>query len=93
MPAKENQQPTPAAHQRHPLATTIDAALPLLRRPFSPSAVRAKVQNQDRAKPPSWGQVIRYIDARLVSERPNLVAGGRWSYRTTSRRRCTSSAR
>ena len=80
MPAKENQQPTPAAHQRHPLATTIDAALPLLRRPFSPSAVRAKVQNQDRAKPPSWGQVIRYIDARLVSERLNLVAGGRWSY-------------
>ena len=46
MPAKENQQPTPAAHQRHPLATTIDAALPLLRRPFSPSAVRAKVQNR-----------------------------------------------
>ena len=80
MPANENHQPTPAANQRHPLATTIDAALPLLRRPFSPTAVRAKVQNQDRAKPPSWGQVIRYIDARLVSERLNLVAGGQWSY-------------
>ena len=24
--------------------------------------------------------MIRYIDARLVSERLNLVAGGRWSY-------------
>ena len=63
-----------------PLAATIDDALPLLRRPFSPSAVRAKVQHQDREKPPSWGQVVRYIDARLVAERLNLVAGGRWSY-------------
>ncbi len=63
-----------------PMAETIDAALPLLRRPFSPSAVRAKVQSQDRAKPPNWGQIARYIDARLVSERLNLVAGGRWSY-------------
>ena len=63
-----------------PMATTIDEALPLLRRPFSPSAVRAKVQNQDRAKPPNWGQIARYIDARLVSERLNLVAGGKWSY-------------
>jgi len=62
------------------MAETIDAALPLLRRPFSPSAVRAKVQSQDRAKPPNWGQIARYIDARLVSERLNLVAGGRWSY-------------
>ena len=70
---------TPTGGQ-FPLATTIDDALPLLRRPFSPSAVRAKVQHQDRSKPPSWGQVVRYIDARLVAERLNLVAGGRWSY-------------
>ena len=70
---------TPTGGQ-FPLATTIDDALPLLRRPFSPSAVRAKVQHQDRSKPPSWGQVVRYIDARLVAERLNLVAGGQWSY-------------
>ena len=74
------QAPGQAPGGQFPMAETIDAALPLLRRPFSPSAVRAKVQNQDRAKPPSWGRVIRYIDARLVSERLNLVAGGRWSY-------------
>jgi hypothetical protein len=24
--------------------------------------------------------VIRYIDARLIPDRLNLVAGGRWSY-------------
>ena len=69
-----------APGRQFPMAQTIGEALPLLRRPFSASAVRAKVQNQDRAKPPNWGQIARYIDARLVSERLNLVAGGSWSY-------------
>ena len=69
-----------APGRQFPMAQTIGEALPLLRRPFSASAVRAKVQNQDRAKPPNWGQIARYIDARLVSERLNLVAGGEWSY-------------
>jgi hypothetical protein len=62
------------------MAVSIEEALPLLRRPFAPAAVRAKVQTQERGPAPGWGQVVRYIDARLVAERLNLVAGGAWTY-------------
>jgi hypothetical protein len=56
--------------------TSLDEALPHLRRPFAPAAVRWKVQvatNNNRA-----GIVVAHIDARLVIERLNLVAGGAW---------------
>ncbi len=65
-----------AQGDQFPMARRLDEALPLLRRPFAPSAVRAKIQSQQRSKTPEWGQVIRYVDARLVSERLNLVVGG-----------------
>jgi len=55
------------------MAIAIEEALPLLRRPFAPAAVRVKVQAQERGPAPSWGQVVRYVDARLVCERLNLV--------------------
>jgi hypothetical protein len=56
-----------------PCASLSDA-LPYLRRPPSPAAVRFKVQNAvDHA-----GQVVAYIDARLVYDRLDLVCGEHW---------------
>ncbi len=75
--------PAPEPGRRRPLAASIDEALPLLRRPFAPAAVRAKVQAQERGPQPGWGQVIRYIDARLVCDRLNHVAGGAWTAQYT----------
>lgn len=59
--------------------TAPAAALEALRRPFSPDAIRFKIQNQDDSDNPSWAQVVSYVDARLVSERLNHVVGERWS--------------
>jgi len=64
-----------------PLATSIDEALPLLRRPFPPEALNFKIQAQDRGDPPRWGQVVAYLNARDVSGRLNAVCGGRWHAR------------
>jgi hypothetical protein len=53
----------------------LDLALQHLRRPFTAEAVKFKVQT-------AWqggGMVVAYIDARLVIERLNAVAGGDWS--------------
>jgi hypothetical protein len=60
---------------REPVAN-LDEALRHLRRPFEPPAVRWKVQavvSQGRA-----AIVVAHIDARLVVERLNAVAGGDW---------------
>lgn len=53
---------------------TVNEAIPHLRRPFAPAAVRWKVQTE-------WGTgalVIAYIDARLVVERLNAVCPTLW---------------
>ena len=56
-----------------PCASLSDA-LPYLRRPPSPAAVRFKVQTPaDDA-----GQVVAYVDARLVYDRLDHVCGERW---------------
>jgi hypothetical protein len=55
----------------------LSQALPHLRRPFSPEAVKYKVQTE-------WGSgalLVAYIDARLVIERLNAVVGGWWEDR------------
>jgi hypothetical protein len=54
----------------------VDETLRELRRPFTPSAVKWKIQtatNNNRA-----GIVVAHIDARLVIERLNLVVGLHW---------------
>ena len=57
----------------YPCATLAEA-LPQLRRPPSPAALRFKVQTpHDDA-----GQVVAYVDARLVYDRLDLVCGERW---------------
>jgi Rad52/22 family double-strand break repair protein len=57
----------------YPCATLAEA-LPQLRRPPSPAVVRFKVQTPaDDA-----GQVVAYVDARLVYDRLDLVCGERW---------------
>ncbi len=71
-------RPEPA--RRFPIALSIEEALPLLRRPFAPAAVRAQVRPRSADPPPGWGQVLRYMDARLVAERLDLIAGGAWTY-------------
>jgi hypothetical protein len=57
--------------------SSLHGALPHLRRPFTAEAVKFKVQT-------AWqggGMVVAYIDARLVIERLNAVAGEGWSAR------------
>jgi hypothetical protein len=58
----------------------IADALPLLRRPFSPGAVKWKVQSEWPKEGEADGAIcVGYIDARLVSARLNKVVGGNWS--------------
>jgi hypothetical protein len=54
---------------------SLGEALPHLRRPPTPAAVRFKIQNtvEDAA------QVAAYVDARLVFDRLDHVCGERWS--------------
>jgi hypothetical protein len=66
---------------------TLDEALPHLRRPFTPEAIKFKVQTVwPKGANPTGCIVVAYIDARLVIERFNAVVGGRWApeYRPTS---------
>lgn len=59
---------------------TINDALPNLRRPFAPAAVKWKVQATYPKDGPAEGAImVGYIDARLVSARLNHVVGGAWS--------------
>jgi hypothetical protein len=70
-------QTEPKTDPAFPVAT-LNEALYHLRRPFTPQAVRFKVQT-------CWGGskagavVVPYIDARLASERLNLIVGENWS--------------
>jgi hypothetical protein len=55
-------------------------ALPNLRRPFAPGAVKWKVQSEWPSEGEADGAIIvGYLDARLVSARLNKVVGGAWS--------------
>jgi hypothetical protein len=52
-------------------------AIPQLRRPFTPEAIRFKVQTVFKGN--SGCLVVAYIDARLVSDRLNAVCPDAWS--------------
>src|SRR5215211_9300397 len=54
---------------------SLDEALPHLRRPPAPEAVRFKIQNTAG----DVAQVAAYVDARLVFDRLDLVCGRRWT--------------
>jgi hypothetical protein len=56
------------------MRAALSNALVHFRRPFEPAAVRWKVQSAGSG----YGLVVAYIDARLVVERLNAVAGGWW---------------
>jgi Rad52/22 family double-strand break repair protein len=58
---------------------SLDEALPELRRPPAPAAVRFKLTATNREH--TSGQVAAYVDARLVFDRLDLVCGGRWQAR------------
>jgi hypothetical protein len=60
---------------------TLAEAIPHLRRPFTPEAIRFKVQSVFKSKEsePVGCLIVAYIDARLASERLNRVIPGSWS--------------
>jgi hypothetical protein len=49
-----------------------------LRRPFTPAAVKFKVQATWPKENPTGGLIVAYIDARLVVERLNLIVPHLW---------------
>lgn len=53
-------------------------AAPFLRRPFTPEAVRFKVQATYPKDAPTTALCVAYIDARLVVERLNMVCPHLW---------------
>lgn len=53
-------------------------AAQLLRRPFTPQAVKFKVQATWPKVKPTGGLIVSYIDARLVVERLNLIVPHLW---------------
>ena len=60
--------------RKYPCAS-LDEALPELRRPPAPQAVKFKIQNGVG----DYAQIAPYIDARLVYDRLDQVCGGNWS--------------
>ena len=60
--------------ERYPCAT-LDEALPELRRPPAPGAVKFKIQHTAG----DYAQIVPYIDVRLVYDRLDQVCGGNWS--------------
>lgn len=61
-----------------PEPKTLADAVAQLRRPFTPAAVKWKIQTNPKDASKS-ALCVGYIDARLVSERLNSVLPGRWS--------------
>jgi hypothetical protein len=60
--------------------SSLNAALPHLRRPFAGEAVKWKVQSTWPKGPDKQGAVlVAYMDARLVIERFNAVVGSEWT--------------
>lgn len=55
----------------------LSAVIAQLRRPFTPAAVKWKVQ-ASFGKPPHTALIVGYIDARLVTERLNTVCPAAW---------------
>lgn len=60
-----------------PVDSFRDAA-PHLRRPFTPAAVKFKVQATWPKQNPTGGLIVSYIDARLAVERLNLIVPHLW---------------
>lgn len=67
----------PVQEQKFPLDSFRDAAIHL-RRPFTPEAVKFKVQAIWPKADPTGGLIVAYIDARLVVERLNLIIPHLW---------------
>lgn len=63
--------------------TTLAEAVPHLRRPFTPEAIRFKVQSvfKQQDGTPFGCLIVAYIDARLASERLNRVIPSEWKAR------------
>ena len=89
MPPATKPKPTPAKAKTPPdappIAATeltgipeIDKVIHELRRPFTPEAVKWKVQANPKSMDKS-ALVVGFIDARLATERLNAVCPGMWS--------------
>lgn len=79
-PGTQRDPAQPAPAEMFPAETFTDARTHL-RRPFTPEAVRWKVQAQWPNSPnerPKAGLIVGYIDQRLVVDRLNLVVADHW---------------
>jgi hypothetical protein len=74
--ALAEQEPLPPRVWPRMPATTIAGAIPNLRRPFTPEAVKFKVQTVFKGA--TGCIIVAYIDARLASERLNHVCPDLW---------------
>ena len=78
IPAQNGSAPAgPPAPPTFPVDSFREAAIHL-RRPFTPAAVKFKVQATWPKDNPSGGLIVGYIDARLVVERLNLILPHLW---------------
>ncbi len=75
VPAPATAEPPPEV--TFPLDSFREAARHL-RRPFTPQAVKFKVQSAWPKENPNTGLIVAYIDARLVVERLNLLVPDLW---------------
>ncbi len=82
-----NGSPTPANAAQTPATAPQSPEFPVesfreaarhLRRPFTPAAVKFKVQATWPKDNPTGGLIVAYIDARLAIERLNLVVPHLW---------------
>ena len=62
---------------------SLKEAVAFLRRPFTPEAVKFKIQTNPKKFDNGWGSamIVTFIDARLVSERLNAVCPHLWETR------------
>lgn len=60
--------------------TDLRTAIPELRRPFTPAAIKFKVQTNPKQRGNGWGKalVVTYMDSRMAAERLNAIVPGDW---------------
>jgi hypothetical protein len=60
--------------------TDLASAIPELRRPFTPAAIKFKVQTNPKERGNGWSKalVVTYMDSRMAAERLNAVVPGDW---------------
>jgi hypothetical protein len=77
--ATQNGNGKPAEAEEAKVARTLGEAIPELRRPFAPAAVKWKLQTNPKNDDNPSALAVAFHDARLVADRLNAVCPGDWS--------------